>query len=75
MWMWEGYSTHAWARTALLAALLAEPHRDRAKRKRPFTADDFNPHRRQHRPAQGVVKPTPRLLARLFVKDFKEPDN
>jgi hypothetical protein len=32
-----------WERTALLAAIGANPFRDTQKRKQPFSADDFNP--------------------------------
>ena len=32
-----------WQRTALMAAIGANPFRDAKKRKQPFTPDDFNP--------------------------------
>jgi hypothetical protein len=64
--MWEGYSEHAWAQTALLAALAAEPHRDPKRRSRPFSSDDFNPHAPKRPPHKGALKATPQLLASVF---------
>ena len=46
--MGEGHGRDRWARTSLLAAILANANRD-AKRSRPFRPADFNPYTRQDR--------------------------
>ena len=41
--MVKGAESALWGKVGTLAAMLAEPHRDRKKRRKPFTADDFIP--------------------------------
>jgi hypothetical protein len=41
--MAEAQASAQWDHTAALLAMLAEPHRDKKKRSRPFTPADFHP--------------------------------
>ena len=43
MAMARGRQKAEWERTALLAAIAANPYRDTDRRPEPFTADEFNP--------------------------------
>jgi hypothetical protein len=55
-----------WARTSSVLAFLAEPHRDRKKRSKPFKPADFDPFHHMHKSA-----PTPdvgiRALKAVFI--------
>lgn len=42
--MAEGRERAGWQHTSAILAFLAEPHRDRKKRSRPFRPADFNPY-------------------------------
>ena len=44
--MAEGHGRESWAHTSLIAALLANAHRD-PKKGRPFRVNDFNPYGRE----------------------------
>lgn len=41
----KGREKSQWARTSLVACILANTARDPAKQRRPFAPDDFNPYR------------------------------
>lgn len=45
--MQQARQSAAWDHTALLAAVLAEPHRDRRRRPTPFEPADFHPFRKR----------------------------
>ncbi len=56
--MAKGRQKAEWERTALLAAIGANPYRDPKKRKKPFEPADFNPFadRRLPRPDRQKIK-------------------
>jgi hypothetical protein len=53
--MARGHQRAEWERTALLAAIGANPYRDAKKHKKPFMPDDFNPFA-NHKPKSKDVK-------------------
>ncbi len=54
--MAEGRQEADWAQTSLLAVLLAEPNRNKKKRSKPFTADEFNPFAKQRPNIKGRIE-------------------
>lgn len=69
--MYEGHRREMWYPAALLASIIAEIHRDRDARSRPYTEADFHPEgRAAYRDAdQEVRSPTKaetEALERLF---------
>lgn len=72
--MWEAFERieghfgerGAWERTAMLASLYAEAHRDTKKRSKPFTTSDFVP---------WILKPkmTPRAFRAQFAHMVQKP--
>lgn len=65
MWMADAQQVEEWNRASLLAALLAEPHRDTTKRSRPFGVEDFHPWLRARRGRRSAAE----LLAKLEAVD------
>ncbi|HSV28100.1 MAG TPA: hypothetical protein VLL76_01040 [Candidatus Omnitrophota bacterium] len=61
--MAEARSQAAWEHTSALLAFLAEPHRDRRRRGRPYRPSDFNPHLRRD---IVITKANSHLLAQAF---------
>ncbi len=63
--MAEGRSRSLWAHTSNLMWAIVEPQRDRKKRRKPYTPQDFNPHveRRQ-------IKQEP--IATVNIVDLKD---
>jgi hypothetical protein len=55
--MAKGRQKAEWERTALLAAIGANPHRNVRKHKRPFLPNDFNPFAdRRRKPKETKIK-------------------
>lgn len=54
-WMNDGRNKSEWARTALIACLLANPNRDTKKHSKPFTPDEFNPYAPKRKESLQVV--------------------
>ena len=65
--MAEGLGRERWARTALLACVVANAARD-PKKRRPFTPDDFNPYadRSRHGDVIEVNRETVGLMREAF---------
>lgn len=55
--MWEGKAKHDWSQTGSILCILANLHRDRKRRSKPFTLQDFSPMHKQEqrRKAANVV--------------------
>ncbi len=57
----EARQTDRWNHTAMTCALLANIHRDKKKRSKPFLPDDFHP----------LAKPKPNIVVGIeALKDF-----
>jgi hypothetical protein len=64
--MVHGRLNEAWDRNSHLLAMLANPHRDRKKRSRPFEPSDFHPFRTTKRRSGDSIKE-----ARALFESFK----
>jgi len=42
-WMADGKRKHDWSQAAMVAAVIANCHRDPKRQRRPYHPDDFNP--------------------------------
>ncbi len=65
--MAHGRQKAEWERTALLAAIAANPYRDTDRRPEPFTAEEFNPFADQQvpRPEKRQIKLSVQCLKAL----------
>jgi len=78
-WMADGRRLHDWQQTAQILCLMAEQHRDKKKRPRPFEPDDFNPmmterDKRQKRKSRGVpIKAANIEDLKALVPEHKRP--
>lgn len=54
--MAEGRERANWQHTSAILAFMAEPHRDRKKRSRPFRPADFNPYCSGRKRRSGISR-------------------
>jgi hypothetical protein len=66
--MVQACRAEAWTHTARVMALIAEIHRDKTKRKNPFTAADFDPTKPKPKPVPMTATEQVMKLRAMFVK-------
>jgi hypothetical protein len=71
--MAKGRQKAEWERTALLAAIGANPHRNVKKHKQPFMPNDFNPFAdRRQKPKETKIRIGVECLKGLFRKSSRK---
>lgn len=66
LWMADGKRRDEWRRTARVCSVLANIHRDRKTRPRPFTDDEFNDYA-PPRPPEKRIKAPITILKSIFL--------